>query len=67
VKRIWEACAWRFVDDDYRIYSDAYVEQQRDSALQNVDLNTASFAHLDPAEFETRSRPLGQSPLRSSP
>ncbi|MDL5486025.1 GIY-YIG nuclease family protein [Microbacterium wangruii] len=51
-ERAWEARAWRFADEEQRIYSDAYVDQQREAALQNFDRNMAFFARLDSDEFD---------------
>lgn len=51
-EKLWAARAWKFVDEEQRIYSDEFVEWQRDGALKNFDLNMAFFARLDPAQFE---------------
>src|SRR5690606_1843075 len=50
--KLWEAMAYRYEDDDQKIYTDEWCATLREMALRTFDLNMAYFATLDHDEFE---------------
>lgn len=49
---LWDALDHIYEDEDHRLYTDAWCEEQQAQALENYDLNMAYFRSLDPQEFD---------------
>lgn len=54
----WAAMAWAYEDEEHRVLTDEYCEQQRAAALENFDLNLAFFARISTDRFESEFEAL---------
>lgn len=48
----WAATDWAYADVDHTTHSDEYMQSQRESALENYDLNMAFFAQIPRQDFD---------------